>query len=574
MKRIFNDCLREYCSRDYYPWHMPGHKRQTAASAEMKAVKEAKESEGQTEKTGASAVDVLGIQMDVTELPGLDNLLAPEGVLLESMAQIAKIYGSYKSYYLVNGSTCGILTAVSAVCDSGDTIIMSRNCHKAVYNIVALLDLKPVYLYPHTIEPYGICGSITPAQVERALHENPEAKAVIFPSPTYEGILSDVRGISEVVHRAGRRLIVDEAHGAHLEFGAEFPDSAVRCGADLVIESLHKTLPCYTQCAILHIGRMKTGSMESENKKTEGMESKIGKMEGAKSGDKKTRGEGTEEAVENQMNDRELIERVERYLGVYQTSSPSYLFVAAMENCIAEMEEGRQTQMAEYYSRLKYYRKKWMGLKWIHLLTTEEVRRAGCFAYDESKLIFCMPEHTWSGEEFRKELEKGFGMVLEMASVNYVLAMTSVADCEAGYERLHLALQEMDRRASQWRLSKKTEGPVGNHSHKSKIERKAERAVGMHSGQKAVLPGEALRKGSKHVPLAEAVGQIAGDYVTVYPPGIPVLVPGELITEAQRDYIEECVQGGLTVHGIAQDSFGQGEKQYYIKILMKHENAL
>ncbi|MCM1496505.1 MAG: aminotransferase class I/II-fold pyridoxal phosphate-dependent enzyme [Bacteroides sp.] len=564
MKRIFNDCLQEYCSRDYYPWHMPGHKRQVVASTEMEAVKEVNESEERTEKTGNSVIDGLGIQMDVTELPGLDNLLAPEGVLSESMAQLAEIYGSRKSYYLVNGSTCGILTTVSAVCDSGDTIIMSRNCHKAVYNIVALLNLKPVYLYPRTIEPYGICGSITPAQVERALHENPEAKAVIFPSPTYEGILSDVRGISEVVHRAGRRLIVDEAHGAHLEFGAGFPDSAVRCGADLVIESLHKTLPCYTQCAILHIGRTKTGSMESENKKTEG----------AKPGGKKTGNEETREETENQMNDRELIERVERYLGVYQTSSPSYLFVAAMENCIAEMEEGRQTRMAEYYSRLKYYRKKWMGLKWIHLLTTEEVRRAGCFAYDESKLIFCMPEHTWSGEEFRKELEKGFGMVLEMASVNYALAMTSVADCEAGYKRLHLALQEMDRRASQCRLSKKTEGFAGNHPHKSKIERKAERAARMHSEQKAVLPGEALRKKSKHIPLAEAVGQIAGDYVTVYPPGIPVLVPGELITEVQRDYIEECVQWGLTVHGIAQDSFGQGEEQYYIKILMEHENAL
>ncbi len=534
MKRVFNECLQEYCGRDYYPWHMPGHKRQEVPLSEIEA---------------PGKLKGLGAGLDVTEVPGLDNLLAPEGILAESMAQLSEVYGSRKSYYLVNGSTSGIQTAVSAVCNPGDTIIMSRNCHKAVYNIVALLNLKPVYLYPRIMEPYGICGSITPTQVEKALHEHPEAKAVIFPSPTYEGILSDVRGISEIVHRAGSRLIVDEAHGAHLEFGKGFPDSAIRCGADLVIESLHKTLPCYTQCAILHIGSTETESM--------------------KLGGKKDRSVKTGESAENRIDDQELIQRVERYLGVYQTSSPSYLFVAAMEDCIATMEEWRQTRMAEYYSRLKYYRKKWLGLKWIHLLTTEEVRRAGAFAYDESKLIFCMPEHTWTGEEFRKELEEEFGMVLEMASLNYVLAMTSVADRENGYERLLLALQEMDRRASQCRLLKKAGENSGNNRHKSTVEMKADRASNSNPESARFLPGEAIHKKSKAILLAEAVGEIAGDYVTVYPPGIPVLVPGEQISALQRAYIVKCIQDGLTVHGMVQDSSGQGEKRHYIKVLME-----
>lgn len=579
MKRIFNECLQEYCSRDYYPWHMPGHKRQEVPLSEIEEPGEWN-GIGEREAGGLRKAPVelrdsgLRAELDVTEVPGLDNLLVPEGVLAESMAQLSEIYGSQKSYYLVNGSTSGILTAVSAVCNPGDIIIMSRNCHKSVYNAVALLNLKPIYLYPRMIESYGICGSITPAQVEKALHENPEAKAVIFPSPTYEGVLSDVRGISEIVHRAGKRLIVDEAHGAHLEFGAGFPDSAIRCGADLVIESLHKTLPCYTQCAILHIGNTESESVESENKKNGNVEPETSNIENMELGDKKAGSRGTDEAVENRINNQELIQQVERYLGVYQTSSPSYLFVAAMENCIAAMEEWRQTRMAEYYSRLKYYRKKWMGLKWIHLLTTEDVRRAGGFAYDESKLIFCMPEHTWTGEEFRQEMEEGFGMVLEMASRNYALAMTSIADRKNGYERLHLALQEMDRRASQCRILKRAGEASGNNSHKSAVRMRVDRALNSNLASIRLLPGEAIHKKSKEILLSEAAGQTAGDYVTIYPPGIPVLVPGEQISESQRDYIAECIQSGLTVHGMKQESSGQGEKLHYIKVLMENENSI
>lgn len=511
MKRIFNEALKEYCDRDYYPWHMPGHKRQDLWQ------------EGE---------ELLGMAYDVTEVPGLDNLHVPEGVIAESMAQLPEIYGSKKSYYLVNGSTGGILTAVSAVCNPGDTIIMSRNCHKAVYNIVARLDLKPVYLYPKVIEPYGICGSITPAQVERALKENPEAKAVIFPSPTYEGILSDVRKISEVVHQAGGLVIVDEAHGAHLEFGAGFPEAAVRCGADLVIESLHKTLPCYTQCAILHVGSIK---------------------------------------AENVVYD-ELIERIERYLSVYQTSSPSYLFVANMENAIAAMEEWRGSRMAEYYARLKRYREKWSKLKWIHLLGAEEARRTGAFAYDEAKLVFCMPENTWTGEEFRKELEEQFDMVLEMASLNYVIAMTSVADTEAGYERLHHALQEMDRHVSECRLMRKAKENSNDKRLNLNIQMRENRGRNVYRENLVLLSGAALNKKSEIIPLSDAAGAIAGDYVTVYPPGIPVLVPGEEILASQRDYIEKCIQTGLVVHGIQWVQSEQNGKLPCIKKIVG-ENA-
>lgn len=549
MKPIFNECLREYCSRDYYPWHMPGHKRQTGLFTGIGELEE-QESAG-TLKEGLRNIN-FGVGLDITEVPGLDNLLAPEGIIAESMAQLPEVYGSRKSYYLVNGSTSGILTAVSAVCNPGDTIIMSRNCHKAVYHIVALLDLKPVYIYPSMIQPYGICGSITPDQVKTALNENPEAKAVIFPSPTYEGILSDVREISKIVHQAGRRLIVDEAHGAHLEFSGEFPESAVRCGADLVIESLHKTLPCYTQCAILHVGNTEIEIMETQDQNV--------RIPEAESGNIKCK-------EEKPAGYEELIERVERYLGVYQTSSPSYLFVAAMEDCIATMEEWRQTRMVKYVSTLKHYRKQWQGLKWIHLLSREEVRRGGNFAYDESKLVFCMPEYTWTGEEFLKEIEEEYGMVLEMASLNYVLAMTSVADTEDGFERLHSALLKMDHRASEYRLLKKVRTGCSS-SFMGNAGIKTGRVLCNSSEKAELLPGRAIREKMTKMVLSEAAGRIAGEYVTVYPPGIPVFVPGERISELQQEYVMSCIRSGLTVHGVWQETSEQGDDDIYIKVIM------
>lgn len=488
MKRIFQETLNEYCNQDYYPWHMPGHKRQ---------------------KNLASHI---AVENDVTELPGLDNLLAPEGAIAESMEQLQQVYGSAQSYYLVNGSTSGILAAISAICKRGDTIILGRHCHKSVYHAVMLLELKPVYIMPQVIEPYGICGSVSVKQVEQELKMHPEAKAVIFPSPTYEGVLSDIKSISRVVHEYGAKLIVDEAHGAHLEFASKVhettatggeigtgieavPASAVRCGADLVIQSLHKTLPCYTQCAILHIG----------------------------------------------IGAEELKNQVERYLGVYQTSSPSYLLVSNMEDGIASMDEWRDTRVVNYYERLRKYRKQWSALKNITLLTPEQVQQEGCFAYDESKLVFCIEKDNVSGESLLEALEAKYGMVLEMASLHYVLGMTSVVDSEEAFVRLSEAIEAMDDWLQQASESQEN-GSVTSHSY----ERTSQCNIQENSPEKM----DEDKKQQRLSKLLQMKDTVAKDFVTVYPPGIPVVVPGELITESQVAYLQKCLEQGLTVYGL------------------------
>lgn len=501
MKRIFNQTLSEYCGKDYYPWHMPGHKRQTSL---------------------AETIPTLGMgnQLDVTEVPGLDNLNAPEASIAESERELTQVYGSVKSYYLVNGSTCGILTAISACCRQGDTLIMTRNCHKSVYHAVLLLGLKPVYIYPETMEEYGICGSILPEQVEMAFREHPEAKAMVLTSPTYEGVVSDIRTISDTVHKAGAKLIVDEAHGAHMEFGDMFPETAIRCGADLVIESLHKTLPCYTQCAILHIGK--------------GTDQIVSKGTGAD-------------------RQQELQERVEQYMSMYQTSSPSYLFVANMEDVIAAMDSWRDNRMKEYGKRLKKYRKKWEAYEAIHLLTEEEVRTRGGYDYDCSKLVFCM-KGGWSGEAFLNYMEEKYGLVFEMASLHYALAMTSVADTEEAFERLDRALaateQLLRERKDQEAGDEFEVHPEGNGS--ARRSSTYTYSPCKEDAREVLTPAQAWNRETETVTPEEAAGRIAGDYVTVYPPGIPQLVPGELIGAGEVTYLETCRKAGLTIYGIAE----------------------
>ena len=469
---------------------MPGHKRQSDVQNQIKSLQ-------------------LNYTYDVTEVPGLDNLNEPEGVLKQSMEQLAEVYGSYGSYYLVNGSSCGILAAISAVCRRGDTLILGRNCHKSVYQAVALLELKPVYVYPDVMEAYGICGSIHGRQIKEALKRYPEARAVILSSPTYEGIVSDIEKISQVVHQSGAYLIVDEAHGAHMEFGTIFPKTATRSGADLVIESLHKTLPCYNQCALLHIGR---AAKEPE----------------------------------------QLRYQVERYLRVYQTTSPSYLLVANMEDVIATMAEQSEACKRDSEERLLRYRERWKRLKRIHLLTREEVLTAGGYDYDRSKLVFCVPVPSGlTGQRMAERLEAEDGLVMEMASLHYILAMTSCVDTEEGYQRLDQALAKMEVELVEQtgRLAE-----TGIKSGKERVTSPLIQAAPILSGKMTMVPGIAWNQKVELVDLEKAVGRTAGEYVTVYPPGIPTFVPGEKIEKEQVEYLRVCIESGLTIYGIEPDT--------------------
>ncbi len=496
MNTPFYQKLTEYCEQDLIPWHMPGHKRQLLTEDKLPG----SEIDMRMEMEAAK-------RYDVTELPALDDLYEPGKSLSDSMDNLSKIYGSVRSYYQVNGSTGGILAAISACVRRGEAILMARNCHRSVYHAVALLELVPYYLDPPMLRAVGIYGGISAAQVDQAFIEHPEIKAVVFTSPTYEGVVSDVADIVRVAHAAGAYVIVDEAHGAHFTYDAQELSSSVACGADLVIESLHKTLPCYTQCAILHIGR--------------------------------------------QAADQEtFIRRVERYIRVYQTTSPSYVLIADMERVTSAMEAWRTTEFPAYLARLRRYREAWKGLQHIRLLSLKDVEEYGGYGYDETRLVL-IPEMI-SGERLRELLEDRYGQVMEMASLKYALAISTVMDSEEAFARLDKALWELDSE-----LDKETEAESADRID-SNTAQMSDRTIDSEDIMIPVLtedtgeriPGEAWNLPSEDVAITKACGRLAGDYVTVYPPGIPVCVPGERITREVIGHLIRCYREGLTIQGI------------------------
>ena len=229
---ILQSRLEEYAARGLYPFHMPGHKRRVEPAPGLPAA------------------------WDVTEVPGTDDLHDASGILQEAMTRTAQLCGAQRTWYLVNGSTCGLLAGIRALAKRNSTVICARNCHKAVYHALELAGCHVHWLMPSVDSDWGICGPVTAGQVADAIRRHPSAKAVILTSPTYEGVLSEIEGICRICHARNIPVLVDEAHGAHLiplSRRAGFPAGALSCGADLVVQSPHKTLPSLTQTALLHL---------------------------------------------------------------------------------------------------------------------------------------------------------------------------------------------------------------------------------------------------------------------------------------------------------------------------------
>lgn len=468
------DRLRDYADSDRYPFHMPGHKRR--------------------EELGITSFPN-PFSVDITEIDGFDNLHHAEGILRESMERAAALYGADRTYYMVNGSTGGILSAICGLTSPGGTIIMARNSHKAAYHAVLLNQLEPVYVYPDYVPDFGIQGGISPEKIEAAFSGESgqagcpgEIQAVFVTSPTYEGMVSDIRAIAEIAHRHGAPLIVDEAHGAHFSFGGGFPLSALDCGADVVIQSLHKTLPSLTQTAVLHI--------------------------------------------KSSLVNPAL---VERYLQIFQTSSPSYVFLASIENCIRYMGQDGRERMRRFASALNTFMESGRSLKRLRLIDDAVCGNYHIKERDASKIVVCTGDVGLSGAGAASLLRARFHLEPEMACGNYVLLMTSLMDTAEGFDRLNEALRYMDGLKGARRAEKKM--PL----------------TWLAAPEKRERISDAWRRERRLVPLENALGTVSGGFITVYPPGVPMLVPGEVVTEEALELIRENLGLGLTVEGVTED---------------------
>ena len=450
MTSIYNKLKQLQYSEDY-PFHMPGHKRNL--------------------KTDSLFDDIAKI--DITEITGFDDLHHPEEMIREVMDDLKQIYGTKESYLLVNSSTAGNLAAIAALCKIGDKILVARNCHKSVYHAIELLGLDPIYVYPE-IDKDGICEGITKEQVDEAIKSETRIKAMVLVSPTYEGRVSDIEGISDVLHKHNIPLIVDEAHGAHFIYYDAFPKSAVSAGADIVIQSLHKTLPAMTQTGLLHL-----------------------------------------------CTDCVSKELMQKKLSIFQTSSPSYVLMSSIEQCIHICNENRG-YFQQYCDRLWILRKKLEELQHIQLVRTDDI----------GKLVFSVKNTTMSGEELFTVLRDKYHLELEMSELYYVIAMTSICDTQEGYDRLYEALSQIDQ-------------TIGIHKIKNEF-----KTINFHKNQKAMKPEEATRKKRCQMDYKQAEGKIAAEFVFLYPPGIPLIVPGEIIDEYAIHKIDQYEENDMKVIGL------------------------
>jgi len=459
--------LKDYGRSGIYPCHMPGHKRR-----------------------GIGGLPESLAELDITEVEGFDNLHQPEGILRELQRYAAAAYGAEETYYLVGGSTCGILSAVSAAVPRGGRLLIARNCHKSIFHAAYLRQLQLDYLYPAQLPEVDICEAVTARQVQEALEKEQAIQGVLIVSPTYEGRIAEVKEIARVVHGYGIPLIVDEAHGAHLGFHPAFAQGSSRGGADLVVTSVHKTLPAMTQTALLH--------------------------------------------VNGPLVDRRLLRR---FLRIYQSSSPSYVLMASIDNAIhLAREEGRQL----FQRMIENWRRLLEQLSACRILTIWPPASLAETEYqkhqDIGKLIISVKNTETTGQELYRELLEKYGLQMEMACDSYVLAMFTIGDEVQGYERLAEALLKIDSQLAQSK-------PGGMKSS-------ADRSLSLPRHRTGRVLSECWDQPVEWIALKDAVGRYAGEFVNIYPPGIPILVPGERLEEADRRLIGQYLADGLKAQGI------------------------
>ncbi len=454
--------LRRNANSSMYPFHMPGHKRQ---GDEMHRI-------------------------DITEIDGFDNLHDPEDLILGEMQEAEEFYGTKRTFFSVNGSTCALLSAISAAIPKGGSLLCERGCHISVYHTAYLRDLKLRYVEE--------CISVNEKGEPSFLNPAERVDGILLTSPSYEGVVKNIRAWADLAHEREIPLIVDEAHGAHFSMHPYFPRTAIKLGADLVVQSLHKTLPAMTQTALLH---NVTGRVSNE--------------------------------------------KLMRFLDIYETSSPSYVLMASITSCLHQVMDGNQDLFERYVDALKRLRADLAKLKHLHLLGGEEsvIQTDEEFApykqgqnIDPGKICIFTDRTTMTGVELYDRLRLVYHLQPEMKTPSYVILMTSPYDTAEGFQRLTEALFEIDGELETCPMAE------------------------MHEDAEMVsLPpvrmsiSEAMEQPSESITLGEAAGHISSEYVIVYPPDSPLIVPGEVYTEEMIQRIRALRAKGLTLTGIRED---------------------
>lgn len=468
--------LQTYAEEDLAYFHMPGHKGGNVFK-----------------KVGLSAFDLGLLSMDVTEVPGIDNLHCPEAAIAEAQGLAAKAFGAEYSFLLVNGTTGGIYSMILAATNPGDKIIIPRNCHRSVIGAVILGRLMPIYINPEIDKKLGTASGISPETVQQTIMQHPDAKAIVITSPTFYGVCSDLERIADIAHQNNMLLLVDEAHGSHFAFHPKLPKTALQCGADMTAQSTHKTLPAMTQGSMLHV-----------------------------------------------KSDRVDIDKLKFFLQLTQTTSPSHILLATIDIARYIMQEKGEELLEDIIYWCQWLRNELKDTG-IYCPGTGDIGRDGIFDIDSTRITLNFSKIGISGTAADELLRSKFKLQVEMADLYNIVAICTVGDSGDNVQRLSHSVRAIAEEFSNCMEKIKGE-PIEAFCHIPDI---------------GLLPWEAVHRSKEDIAADQCIGRISAEMIVPYPPGIPIIMPGEIITRQVIDYAQRCRNMGIKINGTKDPSLGR-----------------
>lgn len=459
------DALRQAAEKPHAAFYAPGHKQGQGISRKIK--------------------DLLGhslFEADLPELTELDNLFAPEGAIALAQELAAVAFGADQTWFLVNGSTCGIMAAILATCGTGDKIILPRNIHQSAIAGLILSGGIPIFINPEYDPRSGLAYNVTPNAVKQALKDHPDTKAVMMLHPTYQGVCSDLKAIADLTHQSDIPLLVDEAHGAHFAFHGDLPPSAMSLGADLTVQSTHKTLSAMTQASMLHL-----------------------------------------------QGDRICSQRISKALQLVQSTSPSYLLLASLDAARQQMAVQGQALMAQTITLATEGRSQIAAIPNLSIFKPKI--QPGCQHFDPTRLTINVSELGITGFVADEILHEQLGVTCELPLLHHLTFIISLGNTTDDIQQLVTACHTL----SQTTTAKSTQSSSFTpHPLSFRI---------------ALSPREAYFATTETITFEEAGDRICGELICPYPPGIPLLMPGEVITTTAINYLKQILAAGGTITG-------------------------
>jgi len=458
------NALIKSAQKPHSAFYAPGHKRGQGSSPKI------------LELLGKSV-----FAADLPELPELDNLFAPDGVIESAQKLASDTFGAEKTWFLINGSTCGIVAAILAVCGEGDKIILPRNIHQSAIAGLILSGAIPIFVNPEYDSKEGLAYNVSFNAVKQALTNHPDTKAVMMLHPTYQGVCSDLKAIADLAHEYNIPLLVDEAHGAHFAFHDLLPPAALSLGADLTVQSTHKVLSAMTQASMLHI-----------------------------------------------QGDRICHQRISKALQLLESTSPSYLLLASLDAARHQMA----TQGKELMDRTIRLATKAIAqiaeIPYLSVLKPDS--KPGCHHVDITRLTINVSQLGMTGFEADEILHEQLGVTCELPTLQHLTFIISLGYTPEDIQNLIHSCEKLSHTCGQ-ALCPRLPHLRGR------------------TATPPVSPRQAYFAPTETIPINQASDRICGELICPYPPGIPLLMPGEAITTEAIEYLQQVILAGGTITG-------------------------